>query len=307
MTAVCLLLGEAVCRPVAGSLLFELFTPERRALANGIFSWGVYYGYGLAFVFGIYLTEADILGYGWRSVYVGCALPSVAIGILIALLMRDPKYNKDAHQALPQQSSEDSKDQATNDEPANAAQQTDFGGYFKNLLKSFLNPSMLLLLLAACVRHTGGYCWAYNTRLYFGKYYPEFDSQLGWWLFADSLVGGSFGVFFGGFFSDFLVSKGLGLHSRLWVLSGCTLVAVPFACLTLYLEVRQLFVFKMYFSCQLFVYFSAPSSYWHASHLLLLRRDLVRHFVHSYCGNCQSRCQSHQHCSVSFHYEQHWW
>jgi hypothetical protein len=28
-----------------------------RGLANGIFSWGVYYGYGLAFVFGIYITQ----------------------------------------------------------------------------------------------------------------------------------------------------------------------------------------------------------------------------------------------------------
>ena len=37
--------GEAVCRPVAGSLLFELFSPSGRGLANGIFSWGVYYGY----------------------------------------------------------------------------------------------------------------------------------------------------------------------------------------------------------------------------------------------------------------------
>ena len=82
----------------------------------------------------------------------------------------------------------------------------------------------------------GGYCWAYNTRLYFGKFYPDFDSQLGWWIFADSLVGGSFGVFFGGFFSDRIVAK-LGLHSRLWVLSGFTLLSVPFACLCLYFEV----------------------------------------------------------------------
>ena len=95
---------------------------------------------------------------------------------------------------------------------------------------------MMALLVAATVRQTGGFCWAYNTRLYFGKYYPEFDDELGWWIFADSLVGGSFGVFFGGFFSDRIVGK-LGLHSRLWVLSVCTIVAVPFACLCLYLEV----------------------------------------------------------------------
>jgi hypothetical protein len=31
--------------------------PSARGLANGIFSWGVYYGYGLAYVVGIYLTQ----------------------------------------------------------------------------------------------------------------------------------------------------------------------------------------------------------------------------------------------------------
>lgn len=53
--------GEAVCRPISGSLIAELFEPSSRGLANGIFSWGVYYGYGLAYVIGIYLTQVIIL------------------------------------------------------------------------------------------------------------------------------------------------------------------------------------------------------------------------------------------------------
>ena len=56
------------------------------------------------------------------------------------------------------------------------------------------------------------------------------------WLFFDSLIGGSFGVFFGGFLSDRIVTR-LGLHSRLWVLSAFTMLSVPFAVLTLYTEV----------------------------------------------------------------------
>ena len=124
------------------------------------------------------------------------------------------------------------------------------GAYLRTLFKGFfLNPSMLLLLLAACVRHTGGYCWAYNTRLYFGDNYPDFNDQLGWWLFADSLVGGSFGVFFGGWFSDRIVTR-LGLHSRLWVLSAFTLISVPFAVLTLTLEPpTALVMLLLYYFC----------------------------------------------------------
>ena len=37
---------------MSGSLIAEIFTASHRGVANGIFSWGVYYGYGLAFVFG---------------------------------------------------------------------------------------------------------------------------------------------------------------------------------------------------------------------------------------------------------------
>ena len=69
-----------------------------------------------------------------------------------------------------------------------------------------LISAILLLLLAAAVRHTGGYAWAYNTRPYFQSYHPEFDADLGYWLLGCSIGGGSFGVFFGGFLSDRLVS-----------------------------------------------------------------------------------------------------
>ena len=37
---------------MSGSLIAEMFTASHRGVANGVFSWGVYYGYGLAFVFG---------------------------------------------------------------------------------------------------------------------------------------------------------------------------------------------------------------------------------------------------------------
>ena len=71
-------------------------------------------------------------------------------------------------------------------------------------------------------------------------------------------VGGSFGVFFGGFFSDRIVTR-LGLHSRLWVLSAFTMLSVPFAFLTLYNPVspfprsRNLtkFIFRKHSECNL--------------------------------------------------------
>eukprot|EP00092_Neocalanus_flemingeri_P010484 GFUD01011295.1.p1 GENE.GFUD01011295.1~~GFUD01011295.1.p1 ORF type:complete len:473 (+),score=126.28 GFUD01011295.1:388-1806(+) len=202
--------GLSVCRPVSGGLIAELFSASSRGVANGIFSWGVYYGYGLAFVFGIYITRADVLGYGWRAPYVLAALPGLVLAVLLATTVKDPRQK---------------------DTEATAKASSDGRAYFRTLARSFLSPSMLILLLAAFFRHTAGYCWAYNTRLFFQTYYPDFD--IGLWTFSASVFGGSFGVFAGGFFSDRLVQV-LGLPSRLWLLSACTLLAAPLAVGTLY-------------------------------------------------------------------------
>jgi len=38
------------------------------------------------------MTQADIFGYGWRSVYVICAIPGIFMGIIIGIFLRDPRY-----------------------------------------------------------------------------------------------------------------------------------------------------------------------------------------------------------------------
>jgi len=209
-------MGLAVCRPVSGSLIAEMFTANHRGVANGIFSWGVYYGYGLAFVFGIYITDANLSGYSWRAPYVLAGLPGILISVLILATFRDPRHletklgpKKTASEGFRKWIME----------------------YLKKLLRTFCSPSLMILLLAAFFRHTAGYCWAYNTRNFFQFYYPEFD--IGLWTFCASVFGGSFGVFAGGFFSDRLV-KYLGVPSRLWLLFICTLLAAPLAVGTLH-------------------------------------------------------------------------
>ena len=264
--------GEATCRPTANSMIADMFSPAARGVANGIFSWGVYYGYGLAFVIGIYLTDADILGYGWRASYVISAIPGFIIAVLMFFTVKDPKKRvsltssdengiatseggvgvefQEGLKYIDEDDIDSKRDNAEEDSGKDASKESSSSSistsseaklskrsrvwsYTKRQAKDFCTAPMLLLLLAACVRHTAGFCWAYNTRLYFQTYYPDFD--IGYWLFACSVGGGSFGVFFGGFASDRLAVK-LGLHSRLWVLAVCLLISTPFACLTLYLE-----------------------------------------------------------------------
>ena len=54
--------GEAGCTPFATSLLADYFAPELRGTALGVYNWGIYFGYSLAYAVGNYITEADIMG-----------------------------------------------------------------------------------------------------------------------------------------------------------------------------------------------------------------------------------------------------
>ena len=65
--------------------------------------------------------------------------------------------------------------------------------------------------------YAGGLSWSFNTALYIQDQYDDYD---GLFLALDSIIGGSFGVFFGGWFSDWAVKR-FGMHSRLWILSVC--------------------------------------------------------------------------------------
>lgn len=72
----------------------------------------------------------------------------------------------------------------------------------------------------------GGMCFAYNCDLYYRDYFPDYD--LGWWLFAVTIVIGSIGVVVGGVISDKFVAK-MGIRSRVAVLAISQIIATPFA------------------------------------------------------------------------------
>lgn len=222
--------GEAALRPAGGSLIAEMFSAKQRGIANGIFSWGVYFGYGFSFLFGIYLTKMNVLGYGWRATYVIAGLPGILIAAAL-LLVDDPRDLEEEVVVAPinvnRKLSYGFLERQT--EVAKSVPKT----YPRMVLAAFTQPSMLLLFLAAAVRHTAGYTWAHNNVSYFSQYHE--GREIGYWFMICAIAGGSVGVFIGGYISDLVVTR-LGLHSRLWLLGVCTVVATPFAVLTLHLD-----------------------------------------------------------------------
>jgi len=228
-------LGEGACRPAGTALIAEMFDSRRRGVANGIFSWGVYFGYGLSFIFGIYVTQLDLFGQGWRATYVLAGAPGLLLALLLSLA-EEPRNS--GLSSSPKQLEALGK--------ATGGSQWKKDSYLRKVVTALSQPEMILLFLAASVRHTAGYSWAHNNVPYFSNYHQ--GKEIGYWLTVCTIGGGSVGVVGGGYLSDLAVTK-LGLHSRLWLLSICTLMATPFAILTLYLEPPHAFatLFGYYF------------------------------------------------------------
>ena len=136
------------------------FSAENRGVANGIFSWGIYFGYGLAYIYGKYLSDADILGQGWRAAYVIGGGPGILIGVLILLILRETRNTGAA-----EKTEEDEEGGKT------------ASGKVKELLwdlwTAFRQPTLLLLVISASVRQIAGLAWANNNVNYFTEYYPD--------------------------------------------------------------------------------------------------------------------------------------
>jgi MFS family permease len=69
------LFSEAACSPISVSLISDLYPGDGRSTATGIFHWGIYFGFGLSYIIGIYVPTANILGTGWRFCYYLAGVP----------------------------------------------------------------------------------------------------------------------------------------------------------------------------------------------------------------------------------------
>ena len=79
--------GEAGGTPPSHSILSDLYKPEERATALGIFSLGVPLGAMLAFFGGAYIAEH----YGWRMAFIVVGLPGLLLALLVWFTIDEPQ------------------------------------------------------------------------------------------------------------------------------------------------------------------------------------------------------------------------
>jgi len=230
-------LGEAACKPISAGLVLSVIPLSLHASALGLVNWGIYIGYGLSFIVGTYIPPLDIMGQGWRWAYYLTGIPGFFLAVLMLLTLADPRKHIQRQSVVQRVEAQEDADKENADSQQAAEIVTDnlpvHHSIWQNYLKPFLQPSVLMLLLGACIRQTAGYSWSYNSQLYHDTYFPDFD--VGLYLFGTSVLGGSIGILVGGVVSDRIVKR-IGLQGRAWVLMGSQLLASPLAAGVLLLE-----------------------------------------------------------------------
>jgi predicted MFS family arabinose efflux permease len=78
--------GESAGTPAILSMISDLFRPNRRATAVGIYFVGASVGVFVGSYLGGLLNDL----YGWRTAFVVMGLPGIAVGLLIYMTVREP-------------------------------------------------------------------------------------------------------------------------------------------------------------------------------------------------------------------------
>eukprot|EP01084_Bolivina_argentea_P036501 67535_1 len=217
-----LAIGESACTPLAGSIISEHFTREARTTALGIYNWGIYTGYSLAYGVANLLTEKT----NWRTVWWVFGFSGL-VWTLFVLMIPKPHFKERRNSANIQRKSSQGSSGSGN---SNAIKVT-----VCNVIKYFITaPSLIILMIASLIRNAGGYVWAYNAADFFTNVRNQSGEQQALYMQWIPLIGGCFGALLGGYISDRYVKKSEP-WKRLLILVTSNIVAAPFAFLALWL------------------------------------------------------------------------
>lgn len=180
-------IGEAGCSPPAHSIISDIFPPDKRSTAIGLYSMGV----NIGILFGFFLGGLLNMYLGWRVTFIVVGLPGIALGVLIRLTVKEPARGR-----------------------SDVKPMSDRIFSVKDVVRHFLSQKAIIHLCAAssltCVALYGVFSWSAS---FFIRVHQMQTDEVGIWLALSSGVCGAVGTFLGGFISD-----KLGRKSRKWYL-----------------------------------------------------------------------------------------
>jgi MFS family permease len=78
--------GEAGCSPPAHSMIADMHSPERRARALAVYSFGIPIGGALGLLIGGWMRAL----FGWREAFLVVGIPGVVLALIVLATLREP-------------------------------------------------------------------------------------------------------------------------------------------------------------------------------------------------------------------------
>ncbi len=79
-------IGEAGCSPPAHSMIADLYPPERRSTAMGLYTLGISFGIMIAYVAGGWVAE----NIGWREAFFIVGIPGLLLALIVRFTIQEP-------------------------------------------------------------------------------------------------------------------------------------------------------------------------------------------------------------------------
>ena len=186
-------IGEAAGTPPAHSIISDYFPPERRGTALAWYAMGLHAGVAFGFL------AAGWLGhyYGWRATFVIVGVPGLALGLLLALTVKEPAR-------------------------ATTVVSHPLGEVLRFMLGS---RAYVFLLFAGSFHAMAGYSMAHWAPTFLIRVHGFSLAEVGSWLGGLALVAGGAGALLGGRLADRLGVRDGRWYA--WVAAIAAFVALP--------------------------------------------------------------------------------
>jgi predicted MFS family arabinose efflux permease len=80
-------IGEAGCSPPAHSMIADLYPPEKRSTAMGVYTLGISAGIMLAYLAGGWVAQ----NIGWREAFLIVGVPGLLLALIVRFTVREPE------------------------------------------------------------------------------------------------------------------------------------------------------------------------------------------------------------------------
>lgn len=193
-------IGEAGCSPPAHSMIADMYPPEQRSSAMGVYTLGISAGIMLAYLAGGWIVE----NVGWRQAFIAVGLPGLLLALIVRFTIKEPSRG----------ASERRNDSGKQPALLDVAE-------FLLRRKSFV-----YMAVGAGLSSWVGYSLIFQMVNFLVRSFDVGTASIGVWLGLIYGIAGGLGFYLGGFFADRIGRQ--SQRQALAFLSLATMVAAAF-------------------------------------------------------------------------------